>query len=153
MRGWELEGWEAKERAVCCGKLLELDTLTSIEKFSFPDCPRVPSQPSWVRNTWCLGSGKMSVSQGIKIPVYSFTKRANMWKRRVGGEEYMLCLGGLVMFPSMWRTQELNSLLERCDSHSLCLSSVHMYVYLPMFVYVCVIYSQILGVFGSETRV
>lgn len=133
--------WEAKEKTGCCGKLLELDALTSAEKFSFPDCPRVPSQPSWVRNTWCPGSGKMSVSQGTKIPVYSFTKTGNMWKGRVGGEEYMLCLGELVVFPSMWRTQELNSLLERYDSHSLCLSSVHMYVYI--FTYVCNIQSNI----------
>lgn len=77
-QGEVVEDWEAKEKTGCCGKLLELDTLTSAEKFSFLYCPRLPSQSSWVRNTWCPGSGKMAVSQGVKIAVYSFTKRGNM---------------------------------------------------------------------------
>lgn len=71
-------GLRGKEKAGCRGKLLELGALTSNEKFSFPVCPRVPSQLSWVRNTCCPGSGKMLVSQGVKIPVCSFTERGNM---------------------------------------------------------------------------
>lgn len=59
--------------------------------------------------------GKTSVSEGVEIPVHSFIKRGNRWKGRVGGEEYMMGLGELLVLPSMQRTRELNSLLGRYD--------------------------------------
>lgn len=73
----------------------------------------------------------------------------------MGGEEYVLCLGELVVFPSMRRTQELNSLHERYDSHSLSVFVLnpYLYIYLPMCAYVYVIDSHILGFLGSVKRV
>lgn len=153
--GWRGENWRVgrqRRGLSVVGSCWTWTLLLQLKSFPFLTAPEFPgSPPGWE----IPESGKMSVSQGRKIPVYSFTKRGNMWKGRVRGEENMLCLGELVVFPSMWRTQELNSLLERYDFHSLWLSSVYiyMYIYLPMCVYVCVIYSQILGIFGSEKRV
>lgn len=81
--------------------------------------------------------GKTSVSEGVEIPVYSFIKRGNRWKGRVGGEEYMMGPGELLVFPSMQRTWELNSLLGRYDCQYMFLSSIHTYICLCLYVCQC----------------